>query len=86
MYVVDERCTVSSMKRLQIRIEPELDRALATAAAQRGTSEAALVREAVADRYAPDADGTQALLRMAGMFKGSPDDSASIDEIVYGRP
>jgi hypothetical protein len=27
------------------------------------------------------------LLSMAGMFKdGSPDDSASIDDIVYGRP
>jgi predicted DNA-binding protein len=77
---------VRRMKRLQIHIEEELDDALAVAAAQQGTSKAALIREAVAERYASAADGTEALLSMAGMFKGSRDDSASIDEIVYGRP
>ncbi len=75
------------MKRLRIRIEAELDEALAIAAAQRRTSKAALVREAVADRYASAADGTEALLSMSGMCKGgSPDDSRSIDDVVYGRP
>ncbi len=74
------------MKRLQIHIEEELDDALAVAAAQQGTSKAALIREAVAERYASAADGTEALLRMSGMFKGTRDDSQSIDEIVYGRP
>lgn len=48
---------------------------------------AALIREAVAERYASAADGTAALLAMAGMFKdGSPDDSMSVNDIVYGRP
>lgn len=77
---------VRRMKRLQIHIEEELDDALAIAAAQQGTSKAALIREAVAERYASAADGTEALLRMSGMFTGSRDDSKSIDEIVYGRP
>lgn len=78
---------VRRMKRLQIHIEEELDDALAVAAAQQGTSKAALIREVVAERYAPAANGTEALMRMAGMLKGgSPDDSASIDAVVYDRP
>jgi hypothetical protein len=76
---------VRRMKRLQIHIEEELDDALAVAAAQQGTSKAALIRQAVAERYASTADGTEALLSMAGMFKGSRDDSASIDAVVYDR-
>lgn len=78
---------VRRMKRLQIHIEEQLDDALAVAAAQQGTSKAALIREAVAERYGSAADGTEALLSMSGMLRGgSPDDSQSIDEIVYGRP
>ncbi len=77
---------VQRMKRLQIHIEEELDDALAVAAAQQGTSKAALIRQAVAAQYATPADGTAALLRMSGMFKGHRDDSQSIDDVVYGRP
>jgi hypothetical protein len=78
---------VRRMKRLQIHIEEELDDALAVAAAQQGTSKAALIRQAVAERYASAEDGTAALMRMAGMLKGgTPDDSQSIDDVVYGRP
>lgn len=78
---------VRRMKRLQIHIEEELDDALAVAAVQQGTSKAALIREAVAERYGSAEDGRAALLSMSGMFKdGSPDDSASINDIVYGRP
>jgi predicted DNA-binding protein len=78
---------VRRMKRLQIHIEEELDDALAVAAARQGTSKAALIREAVAERYANVEDGRAALLRMSGMLRGgSRDDSASIDDVVYGRP
>lgn len=74
------------MKRLQIRIDAELDDALAVTAARQGTSKAALIREAVAERYASAEDGREALLAMAGMFKdGSPDDSTSINDVVYDR-
>jgi hypothetical protein len=74
------------MKRLQIHIEEELDDVLAVEAAKLGTSKAALIRQAVAERYASGADGTEALMRMAGMLKGgSPDDSTSIDDVVYRR-
>lgn len=72
------------MKRLQIHIEEELDDVLAVEAAKHGTSKAALIRQAVAERYASAEDGTEALLNMAGMLKGgSPDDSTSIDDVVY---
>jgi hypothetical protein len=74
------------MKRLQIHIEEELDDALAVEAMRQRTSKAALIREAVAERYAPPTGQAEALMRMAGMFEGSPNDSASIDDIVYGRP
>jgi hypothetical protein len=74
------------MKRLQIHIEEDLDDALAVAAAQRKTSKAALIRQAVAAQYAPVTQAPDGLLRMAGMLDGSPDDSSSIDDVVYGRP
>ncbi|MFL5817733.1 MAG: CopG family transcriptional regulator [Conexibacter sp.] len=76
------------MKRLLIRIDKRLDRALERAAAQQGTSKAALIHQAIDERYGPAADGTEALLRMSGMFKGgSPDDSTSINDVVYdARP
>lgn len=74
------------MKRLQIHIEEELDDALAVAAAQRKTSKAALIRQAVAEHYAPVPQAPDALLGMSGMLDGGPDDSMSIDDVVYGRP
>lgn len=77
---------VRRMKRLQIHIEEELDDALAVAAVQQGTSKAALIRQAVAAQYAPAVSGREALLSMSGMFRGTRDDSQSIDDIVYGRP
>lgn len=78
---------VRRMKRLQIHIDEEIDDALAVEALRQGTSKAALIREAVAERYAPPTGQAEALMRMAGMLKGgSPDDSASIDAVVYDRP
>ncbi len=73
------------MKRIRIHIDPDLDAALTHAAALQGRSKAALIHEAVAERYSPLAVQAEALMRMAGMFRGSPDDSASIDEVVYRR-
>lgn len=77
---------VRRMKRLQIHIEEELDDALAVAAVQQRTSKAALIRRAVAAEYAPAASAPDALRRMAGMLDGNPDDSSSIDAVVYDRP
>jgi len=74
------------VKRLQIMIEEELDDALAAQAEREGVSKAALIRRYVGERLRPlpplDADP---LSEIVGMIKdGSPDDSARIDEVVYG--
>jgi Ribbon-helix-helix protein, copG family len=74
---------IQSMKRLQIHIEEELDDVLAVEAVRRKTSKAALIRQAVAERYVPAEDD---LLAMSGLIEGQPDDSSSIDDVVYGRP
>ncbi len=76
----------SRMKRLQIMIEEELDEALAHAAREEGVSKAALIRRYVAKHVKPlpplDEDP---LWRLVGMDEGSPDDSRSVDDVVY-RP
>jgi hypothetical protein len=74
------------MKRLQIHIEEDLDDVLAVEAVRRKTSKAALIRQAVAERYVSAASPQDDLLAMSGVIEGRPDDSDSIDDVVYGRP
>jgi Ribbon-helix-helix protein, copG family len=74
-----------NVKRLQIMIEEELDEALARQAAEEGVSKAALIRRYVGERLRPlppiDEDP---IWELVGMIKGSPGDSASVDDVVYG--
>lgn len=73
------------VKRLQIMIEEELDEALARQAAEEGVSKAALIRRYVGERLRPlppiDEDP---IWELVGIVEGSPDDSASVDDVVYG--
>jgi hypothetical protein len=73
------------VKRLQIMIEEELDAALARQAAEEGVSKAALIRRYVGERLRrlppPEEDP---LWEIVGMVKGGPNDSASVDDVVYG--
>jgi Ribbon-helix-helix protein, copG family len=73
-------------KRLQIHIEEDLDEALAVEATKQRTSKAALIRQAVAARYAPASTQRNDLLALSGIIEGAPDDSRSVDDVVYGRP
>jgi len=76
---------MSSVKRLQIMIEEELDAALARQAAEEGVSKAALIRRYVGERLRPlPALEEDPLWQMAGMIQGGPNDSQMIDEVVYG--
>ena len=77
---------MASVKRLQIMIEEELDAALARQAAEEGVSKAALIRRYVGERLRPLPPLEEdPLWQLVGMIKdGSPDDSANIDEVVYG--
>lgn len=77
---------MTSVKRLQIMIEEDLDAALAIQAEREGVSKAALIRRYVGERLRPmpplDEDP---LWGIVGMIKdGSADDSSRIDEVVYG--
>ncbi len=73
---------ISDMKRLQIYIEEDVDRALGVEARRRRKSKAALIREYVADRiHTPGRDPVDTFI---GSFEGDADLSASIDDAVYG--
>lgn len=74
------------MKRLQIMIEEELDEALAHAARKEGVSKAALIRRYVAKHVKPlPPPEEDPLWRLVGMDTGNPDDSRSVDDVVYPR-
>lgn len=75
---------MSTVKRLQIMIEEELDAALARQAAEEGVSKAALIRRYVAERLGPLPPLEEdPLWGMIGIEEGEPDDSSRIDEVVY---
>jgi len=67
-------------------IEEEVDAALARQAAEEGVSKAALIRRYVGERLRPlpplDDDP---LWEIVGMVKGRPEDSASVDDLLYGQ-
>jgi Ribbon-helix-helix protein, copG family len=74
------------MKRLQIMIEEELDEALEHQARKEGVSKAALIRRYVRDQLKPlPALHEDPLWELVGMDEGQPDDSASVDDVVYPR-
>lgn len=73
------------MKRLQIMIEEELDAALDREARAARTSKAALIRRYVRDRLRPLPPlHEDPIWGLVGMVEGSPDDSTSVDDVVYG--
>jgi Ribbon-helix-helix protein, copG family len=74
------------MKRLHFRIDEELDLALERQARKEGTSKAALIRRYVAKHVKPlPPIEEDPLWELVGMDKGHPDDSASVDDVVYPR-
>lgn len=76
----------SAMKRLQIMIEEDLDEALAREARREGTSKAALIRRYVAKELKPlPSIREDPLWDLVGMDEGSPDDSVSVNDVVYPR-
>ena len=77
---------MTSVKRLQIMIEEDLDAALGVQAEREGVSKAALVRRYVGERLKPLPPlEDDPLWQIVGMIKdGDPDSSSKIDEVVYG--
>ncbi len=82
MYTSDELMYTTSMKRLQIYIQEEIDEALGLEAARSGTSKAALIRQFVAERLQ-----ARSPLRsdpLDGLVGAYDEDPGSIEEVVYG--
>ncbi len=74
---------MSSVKRLQIMIEEELDAELGRQAAVEGVSKAALIRRYVGERLRPRAPLEQdPLWEFVGLSDAEPVDD--IDEFLYG--
>jgi hypothetical protein len=66
-------------------IDEDLDEALARQARDEGTSKAALIRRYVRERVKPlPPIREDPLWELVGMDEGHPDDSASVDDVVYG--
>jgi hypothetical protein len=72
------------MKRLQISIEPELDAAVARYADEEGLSKAEVIRQCVWSefRVLPPIE-EDPVFKLFGSVEGDPNDSMTIDEVVY---
>lgn len=78
-------CRLTGVKRVQIHLEEELDRAAAAEAARRGVSKAALIRASLANELGaspPDADA--AWEAMTGWLEDGG--VHNVDDVVYKPP
>jgi Ribbon-helix-helix protein, copG family len=71
----------SPMRRIQIYIEEQLDEQLGSEAARTGVSKAALVRQAVALRYADPARLADPLDELVGSLDV---EAGKVNDVVYG--
>ena len=73
------------MKRLQISIEPELDAAVERYADEEGLSKAEVIRRCVREQIRPlPPIEEDPIFKLFGSASSDPNDTRSIDEIVYG--
>ena len=71
------------MRRIQLYMEPDIDDALTAAAAKRGISRSALMRDAVRALLGTETDElADPLDSLAGRFDVEPSDD--IDAVIYG--
>jgi hypothetical protein len=77
---------MNNVKRLQILIDEDLDEALEHQAREEETSKAGLIRRYVRERLKPlPPIEDDPLWKFVGSEEGSPDDSGSVDDVVYPR-
>ncbi|MGC2191655.1 MAG: CopG family transcriptional regulator [Candidatus Dormiibacterota bacterium] len=69
------------VRRLQIYIDEELDEKLAAEAVRKRTSKAALIRQAVDERFGRQLRGSDPLDALIGAYDQEP---GVIDEVIYG--
>jgi Ribbon-helix-helix protein, copG family len=78
---------MARMKRLQISIEPELDRAVERRAEEEGLSKAEVIRRCVREKVEPlppIEDDPLFKMFMAPVKGGDPNSSMTINDVVYG--
>lgn len=76
---------MARMKRLQISIEPELDAAVERRADEEGLSKAEVIRRCVREEIRPlPPIEEDPLFKLFGSVSSDPNDTRSIDEVVYG--
>jgi hypothetical protein len=76
---------MARMKRLQISIEPELDEAVERRAEEEGLSKAEVIRRCVREEIQPlPPIEDDPLFKLFGTVSSHPEDTRSIDEVVYG--
>jgi Ribbon-helix-helix protein, copG family len=76
---------LARMKRLQISIEPELDAAVGRRADEEGLSKAEVIRRCVRERIRPlPPIEEDPFFKLMGTASSDPNDTRSIDEVVYG--
>lgn len=76
---------MARMKRLQISIEPELDAAVGRRADEAGISKAEVIRRCVREEIQPlPPIEDDPLFKLFGTVSSHPEDTRSIDEVVYG--
>lgn len=73
------------MVRTQISLEEELFSRAKEAARRQGISFAELCRRGLETVMVPREPSDKPWMRFAGILDGSPEDSESVDEVVYGR-
>ena len=72
------------MIRTQISFDEQLYERAKLAAKRQGVSLAELCRRSIAEVVARD-DSHYPWMKYVGTVDGTPDDSSSVDEVVYGR-
>lgn len=72
------------MRRVNVHIDEDLDVALATEAARRGQSKAALLREAARNLLDAVAIDDDPWATFTGSVNADPDDQRHHDDVIYG--
>lgn len=76
---------MARMKRLQISIEPELDAAVGRRADEEGLSKAEVIRRCVREEIRPlPPMEDDPFFKLCGSVSSDPNDTRTIDEVVYG--
>lgn len=73
------------MIRTQISLEADVYEEAKVFAAESGISLAEFCRQSVTEQLVKYRK-SGAIARFAGIYEGDPNDSSSVDEVVYGKP